>query len=127
MPAVTDPMPRLEVGIDCRDPATLAHFWSVALGYRIGDGDGDPYLDLLPPEATDAPVVFLQRVPEAKQTKNRLHLDLYVDEPEATVERLENLGADRIGDVVRDIDGSFSFQVMADPVGNEFCVCVEEP
>ena len=123
---MSEPLPRLEIGIDCRDPHALAGFWAGALGYRVGEGDGQPYLDLLPPEEVEAPVVFLQRVPEPKQLKNRLHLDLYVEDPDATIERLETMGADRLGDAVRDSDGTFSFQLMADPEGNEFCVCVEE-
>ncbi|CAN5261492.1 VOC family protein [soil metagenome] len=117
--------PRLEIGIDCADPRGLAAFWAEALGYRIGEGEGDPYLDLLPPDGT-RPVVFLQRVPEPKRGKNRVHLDLYVDDPLPLLERLERLGARPVGEPVTD-DGAFSFQVMADPEGNELCVCQDTP
>ncbi len=117
--------PRLEICIDCADPRRLAAFWAEALGYRIGAGEGDPYLNLLPPEAGQ-PIVFLQRVPEPKGGKNRVHLDLYVDEPLPRVERLERLGARRVGEPVTN-GGAFSFQVMVDPEGNEFCVCQDEP
>lgn len=55
--------PRVEIGIDCLDPVRLAPFWETALGYKRGHNHGDPYLDLLPPDGSDAPVVFLQRVP----------------------------------------------------------------
>ncbi len=117
--------PRLEICIDCAEPRRLATFWAEALGYRIGGGEGDPYLNLLPPDGGQ-PIVFLQRVPEPKRGKNRVHLDLYVDEPLPLVERLERLGARRVGEPVT--DGSvFLFQVMVDPEGNEFCVCRDEP
>jgi predicted enzyme related to lactoylglutathione lyase len=115
--------PRLEIGIDCVDPDALAPFWEFALGYQREEGDGDPYIDLAPADG-DGPVVFLQRVTEVKTTKNRLHFDLYVDDPEAFMEQLEDLGATRVGEAVMDGD-EWSFQVMTDPAGNEFCVCRE--
>jgi hypothetical protein len=114
--------PRLAVGIDCRDPAALAPFWLAALGYEGVEGDGDPYLDLVPPEG--APVVYLQRVPEPKLVKNRVHVDLLTSAPEALVERLESLGATRLGDPFGP-SPAWDWQVMADPEGNEFCVCRE--
>lgn len=114
--------PRLEVGIDCRDPVALAPFWLAALDYLGVRGDGEPYLDLLPP--TGAPPVYLQRVPEGKTVKNRVHLDLFTPEPEALVDRLVALGATRVGEPFGD-GPAWSWQVLADPEGNEFCVCRE--
>ena len=118
--------PRVEIGIDCQDPTALAPFWSAALGYAVGDMDaaGD-YLDLVPPSGSAAPVVYLQRVPEPKSTKNRLHLDLYTPEAESLIARLETLGAQRSGDPRSGSEGGW-WQVMVDPAGNEFCVCREE-
>ena len=56
-----------------------------------------------------------------KLGKNRLHLDVAPPadgDQEAEVERLISLGAKRI-----DIgQGDVSWEVMADPDGNEFCV-----
>ena len=87
--------PRIEIGIDCDDPGRLAP----VLGSRARvrgrrPRPGGVYLDLVPPEP-GLPVVYLQRVPEPKSTKNRLHLDLFVDDPHALVERLIGLGATR--------------------------------
>ena len=115
--------PRLEVGIDCRDPLALAGFWEAALGYARAEGDGHPYLNLVPPDG-EGPVVFLQRVPEPKAAKNRLHIDLYTRAPELLIERLIGLGATPLGPPVGPSD-LWSFVVMADPEGNEFCVCRE--
>lgn len=116
--------PRLEIGIDCADPVALAPFWLAALGYDNAEGDGAPYVALLPPDR-EHPVVFLQRVDDAKIGKNRMHLDLYDREPAALAERLRALGAVEVDQPVY-VDGSWAFQVLADPAGNEFCVCAED-
>ncbi|MDF3301935.1 VOC family protein [Streptomyces tropicalis] len=66
--------------------------------------------------------VLFQRVPEPKTGKNRLHLDLHPGEGRRAQEvvRLEGLGAK----VLRQIsEPSGGWVVMADPEGNEFCVC----
>jgi len=113
---------RIEIGIDSVKPEQLAPFWAEALGYTIGDMDGaGTYLDLVPPEA-HMPVVYLQRVPEPKMVKNRLHLDLFTAEPEETIERLLALGATKLGQPMTGSEGG-RWQVMSDPEGNEFCVC----
>ena len=97
-------------------------FWAAALGYRAV-GFGDPYFLLLPAQRAYPPVI-LQRVPEPKQGKARIHFDLRVADVEAEVRRLEALGARRIdigqGDEV-------AWVPMADPEGNEFCVCPGAP
>jgi len=116
--------PRVHICIDTTDPEALAPFWAEALGYQVGDAvPGGTYLFLQPPDDV-SPVVYFQRVPEPKAVKNRLHLDLRSREPEALVERLLTLGARRLGDP-RSGQTCKSWQVMADPVGNEFCVCDE--
>ncbi|MGH9100888.1 MAG: VOC family protein, partial [Acidimicrobiales bacterium] len=88
---------RIEVGIDCREPERLAPFWAAALGYRVGDLDEAMiYLDLIPPDPS-LPGVYLQRVPDEKIVKNRVHLDLYSASPETVIEYLSTLGASSIG------------------------------
>jgi len=116
---------RIEVGIDCRDPTGLAPFWASALGYEVGDLDPDgTYLDLVPPRPA-LPAVYLQCVPEPKTTKNRVHLDLFATDPADEVQRLLALGASTVGEPLSGSEGGW-WQVMADPEGNEFCVCAEE-
>ncbi len=112
-----------EVVVDARDCSTLAEFWREALGWRMGGADEDGDVLLEPPagsaEAGVAPDLLFQRVPEAKEIKNRLHLDLRPLDQAAEVDRLEALGATRIS--VGQEDG-VTWVVMADPEGNEFCV-----
>jgi predicted enzyme related to lactoylglutathione lyase len=66
--------------------------------------------------------VLLQRVPEPKQAKNRMHLDLWVPDIEAEARRLVALGARRQSAKPVEELGS-RWIVMADPEGNEFCLC----
>jgi len=115
--------PRVEIGIDCHDPFALAPFWEAALGYGRAEGDGQPYLNLVDPDG-EGPTVFLQRVGERKGPKNRVHIDLYTRAPELLLERLLGLGATLLGDPVGATD-LWSFVVLADPEGNELCVCRE--
>ena len=59
--------------------------------------------------------------PDRKAVKNRLHLDLTTtaDDRDAEIERLLTLGASQV-DVGQ--TGDESWDVLADPEGNEFCV-----
>jgi predicted enzyme related to lactoylglutathione lyase len=118
--------PRLELMIDCPDAVALAPFWAAALGYEVGDGDGRPYVDLVAPPGR--PPVGLQTVPEPKADKTRIHFDLYVPlaDAEAEVGRVVGLGATILAEPVHRADGRFNFQILADPVGTEFCICAED-
>jgi predicted enzyme related to lactoylglutathione lyase len=113
-------MTRIGLVLDCADPGELAKFWAPALGYTIVGGAGT-YVLLVPPEPT-RPKLLLQRVAESKSVKNRMHLDIEVDDVEAEVMRLEALGAHRVeGGAMSEF--STTWQVMTDPEGNELCVC----
>ena len=116
-------MPRsAEIGLvlDCRDPDALAPFWCAALGYVVV-GAVENYV-MLVPDGRDGPKLLLQRVPEAKVAKNRMHLDIEVADIESVVARLEELGGSRRRAGVQREHGSH-WIVMADPEDNEFCVC----
>ena len=109
----------VEFVLDCAEPTRLAEFWCAALDYR------DYYLDstiavLVPRKGMASPLI-LQGVPEAKSGKNRMHLDIVVDDIDTEVHRLEALGADRIDDGVQSFGGT-RWVRMSDPEKNEFCV-----
>jgi predicted enzyme related to lactoylglutathione lyase len=100
--------------IDCQeqDADESARFWSAALGltaqpaYREGDAQ---YAEL-----DGAPAglhVEVQRVTHA----SRVHLDIESDDIDAEADRLEKLGAKRIGFVKR-------WWVMEAPSGHRFCI-----
>ncbi len=73
---------KIGITIDCPDPDQLAAFWEKFLGYvRRPDRGGGPYVTIDRPDGTDGPPhLTFQRVPEAKATKVRTHLD-YISAP----------------------------------------------
>lgn len=92
-------------------------FWTAALGYVVRTSDFD-FVVLADPNRPWVNI-SLQLWPEPKQGRNRLHLDLYSDNQQSEVQRLESLGAVRLDwDYPPDAD----YIVMADLDGNEFCV-----
>jgi catechol 2,3-dioxygenase-like lactoylglutathione lyase family enzyme len=139
----------IQVTFDCADPDRLAHFWADLLGYELDS----------PPEGFDSweawltehgvpesewnsasavsdpdgrgPRIFFQRVPEQKQQKNRVHLDVNAggargrpdDERragvDAAVERAIAIGATKVRLVE---ERGERWYVMLDPEGNEFCL-----
>jgi hypothetical protein len=139
----------IQVVFDCADPSRLARFWAEALGYKLDDPpEGyqrweDWLRDQGIPEErwNDAsavvdpngagPRIYLQRVPEPKTVKNRVHLDLNVSggrpvpieerrrRVEAEAERLTGIGATRLRAVE---ELGVYWVVMQDPEANEFCV-----
>jgi len=108
------------VAIDCNDPEPLVAFWCAALGTTVRSRADDWIA--LEPVVAGGPHLAFQIVPEAKAGKNRVHLDLDVDDLAVATQQAEALGATRLGGVVEEDGGRF--QVMADPAGNEFCLCV---
>jgi predicted enzyme related to lactoylglutathione lyase len=104
-----------EVVIDCHDTMRLAEFWQAVLGGRI-ERQSAEWVAVHPPAGV---IVSFQQVPEPKVGKNRVHIDVDVDELGVAASAAEALGARRIGEPVVDEVGGF--QVMADPEGNEFC------
>src|SRR5258708_19594042 len=80
------------VCIDAVEPRPVADFWAAVLGWEVVE-DGDEGISLASP-GRDLPTLDIVPVPEAKQVKNRLHLDLRADRTSfhAAVHRLEALG-----------------------------------
>jgi hypothetical protein len=101
------------VTFDCADPWRLAEFWAHATGYLLQD-PGDGGAQLVDPTGVGPRLKFNQAV-TPKQGKNRLHLDIGVEDTAAMVERLEALGGSTLMRFPDHI-------VLADPEGNEFCI-----
>jgi len=148
----------LQITFDAHDPRALSTFWREVLGYVH---PGPPGVALAPgadpldawdeflaglgiPEDQrnsrsaiedpdgDGPRVFFQQVPEGKDVKNRVHLDVRAapglegEERMAALEheceRLVALGASRLRRFEPDPPMGQGWLVMADPEGNEFCL-----
>jgi predicted enzyme related to lactoylglutathione lyase len=109
------------------DPVALATFWAEVTGGTIDDevhGDPPRYVAIAPADEHGT-WLTLQRVPEAKAAKNRLHLDLYPEDLDAASARIEAIGGARVSGA--DVRGfGFRWRVMADPAGNEFCLIVRD-
>jgi hypothetical protein len=113
--------------VHCREPRRLATFWAEALGWTISvDDDQESVVEPQPGSREDSvvPDLLFIRVAEPKHGQNRLHLDLRPADQAAEVARLVGLGATR-ADVGQGEE--VSWQVMADPEGNEFCVLAAYP
>ncbi len=123
-----EPIGRLAmIQIDCHDPRRLALFWGAVFGLEIDSTFGEPahYVGLAT-AGPNHPHLCFQRVPEPKTLKNRLHLDIWVDDIEPATAQIETLGGRRLP--VEDFrEHGFRWRVMADPEGNEFCLVYEQP
>jgi hypothetical protein len=130
-----------QITIDCEDADRMCAFWSTALGYveepppagylswedflRANDINVPPNGSIgaiVDPDDIGPRLLFL-RVPEKKQVKNRVHLDIRAgrndDAKEAMIATLTAAGATEVRRVSE--NGQW-WMVMADPEGNEFCV-----
>jgi hypothetical protein len=140
----------VQITFDCADPAGLAAFWAQALGYQLQDPpkgfeSWEQALEAMgvPPESRNdasavvdpegsGPRLFFQRVPEHKQAKNRVHLDVRAAPGlegdarmaalETQAERLVSHGATRLQRYEPAPPLGAGHIVMADPEGNEFCL-----
>ena len=112
------------VAFDCEKPSVLADFWAKALGYakeEWGDENGAIVFD---PNDRRVRLLFLP-VPEHKEVKNRVHIDVETEDNtmEAEAERLVGLGATVVKQKERVTDAwTAVWTIMRDPEGNEFCV-----
>jgi predicted enzyme related to lactoylglutathione lyase len=114
------PHGELVVVLDCADLHRAARFWSEVLGYRWYADPVGPYLSLHP-ALGGGPELLLQRVPERKQGKNRMHLDLRTTDLVVEVDRVVRAGAVVLTQEPL-VEEGWRWHILADPDGNEFCV-----
>ncbi|TDZ94358.1 VOC family protein [Mycobacteroides salmoniphilum] len=96
--------------IDALLPVPVAKFWAAAIGGEIDIDEGGEAL-IRRGEDVD---IWINRVPEAKSVKNRVHFDVYA----RTTEDLIALGATVL-------TAEPEWVVMADVEGNEFCAFLD--
>ena len=106
------------VVVDCNDFELMFAFWQEALRYVPRDPPEEGWVVLRDPENKNVNV-SLQRVPENRVGKNRLHFDLYTDDQDGEIERLVALGATRHRYTPEPNADSV---ILEDPEGNVFCV-----
>lgn len=112
---------RVEIAIDALDIPAVVPFWRAALGYvdHPATPPGTP-ADALVDPARVGPPVWFQQMDSPRPQRNRIHVDVSVP---------HDVAADRVeaaiaagGRLVTD-DFARSLWVLADPEGNELCIC----
>lgn len=111
--ALTAGLAEVEIALDVVDTSACLPFWQAVLGYEEVDGAlVDPF--------GHGDSLWFQPMDPPRTERGRFHLDVTIP-PEQVQERLE--AALRAGGhLVTDEHGP-SFWVLADPEGNEACLC----
>ncbi len=111
----------VEIGIDALDIDAVRPFWQAVLGY-VGeppDTEGGQ-VDTLVDPLRIGPGVWFQQMDAPRPQRNRIHLDITApnDVAEARVKAALAAGGTLVSD-----KRARAFWVLADPEGNEACVC----
>ncbi len=109
------------VMMDCNDLDAMVAFWGDLLDLEVAAKYPD-YIFMSKLNG-DGPNLGFQLVPETKEVKNRVHLDLASSDREAVIARVLELGGKRLAD--HEI-GGFHWTTCADHEGNEFDVADAE-
>jgi 4a-hydroxytetrahydrobiopterin dehydratase len=112
---------RIEIAIDALDIGAVLPFWRAVLGYR-DEQPGSPAggaSAVVDPLGIGPPVWF-QQMDEPRPQRNRIHIDVTVAHDEAETRIAAALAAG--GRLVSD-RAARAFWILADPEGNEACIC----
>jgi predicted enzyme related to lactoylglutathione lyase len=107
------------VTVDCVDAEKVAVFWSRVLDAPVRT-IGLPGWFRIGPTAPGGPAITFQPVPEEKVGKSRIHLDVWVEELDAALALVRDLGGRSTGEIHLYDEGTVI--VMSDVEGNEFCL-----
>ncbi len=116
------PAQALEIAIDALDIPAVLPFWRAVFGYVVAAqpiAEGHDEAIVVDP-AGQGPTVWFQQLDAPRPQRNRIHFDLTVAEDEAEVRIAAALAAG--GRMVSDAHAR-AFWILADPEGNEVCVC----
>lgn len=109
------PVQVIEIAIDALDIPAITPFWKAVLAY-VERGAPD---DLVDPAGV-GPTIWFQQMDAARPQRNRIHVDIAVAHDEADGRLAAALAA---GGVLLDASSAPAFWVVADPEGNEICIC----
>jgi hypothetical protein len=107
-----------QVVVDAVDAEASARWWAEVLGGRATSEDDPEWWRTVDVPGLPFDRITFQRVPEPKTMKNRIHWDVHGD-----TAALLDAGAT----LLRGRDAEISWDVLADPEGNEFCVFADPP
>jgi 4a-hydroxytetrahydrobiopterin dehydratase len=110
----------VEVAIDALDIEAVRPFWKAVLGYKDGDTNTEGrIIDLADPSRINPPFWF-QQMDAPRPQRNRIHIDVTVPHDVAVARVAAAVAAG--GRLVSDAHAR-SFWILADPEGNEACIC----
>lgn len=112
----------LEIAVDAMDIPAVRPFWKAALGYEDGKGRLDDDGRLIDPRGR-GPMVWFQQMDVSRADRNRIHFDITVSDAQAPI-RIEAVLA--AGGHLASDHAAPRFWVLADPEGNEVCICTSE-
>ena len=115
---------RLEVAIDAMDIDAVRPFWAAVLGYKEEPPFEEGYpVDAISDPAGIGPAFWFQQMDEPRSQRNRFHIDVTVpsDEADARIEAALAAGGTMVSDAA-----ARAWWILADPEGNEACVCTCE-
>ena len=107
-----------EITIDCLDVQLVADFWSTLMNAELREPL--PGWKRFGPLTDGGPFVNFQPVPEAKNGKTRIHLDLLTDDMSEAIRTVPRLGGHERGE--RHVYDEGTVVAMADPEDHEFCL-----
>jgi 4a-hydroxytetrahydrobiopterin dehydratase len=112
---------RVEMAIDAMDIDAVRPFWKAVLGYvETKPGEpGDQVTELVDPLRI-GPTFWFQQMDAARPQRNRIHIDVVVTHDVADQRVADAVAAG--GHLVSDRRAK-AFWVLADPEGNEACIC----
>ncbi|MCK6211446.1 VOC family protein [Georgenia sp. EYE_87] len=111
------------VVFDAADLSTESRFWAGLLGGTVA-ADDDWHMVLVDGEPRVAVQLAPNHVPPEWPDGNpqQIHLDLWVDDIDASHQEVMSLGATLL-QAAEETDDPDAFQVYADPAGHPFCLC----
>jgi catechol 2,3-dioxygenase-like lactoylglutathione lyase family enzyme len=114
--------------VDAHDAYAQSVWWGALLGMQEDTDDpNEPgHEECMIFSADRRTRLLFIEVPESKQVKNRLHLDLRPTDRsrDEEVERVLAAGASEVADLRRPDGGGWV--VLADPEGNELCILLSD-
>ena len=108
----------LEIAIDAIDIPLVRPFWKAVTGYA--DEPGSELNVALIDPAGRAPAIWFQQMDAPRPQRNRIHLD--VDVPHGVAKTRIDAAIAAGGRLLSDAEAP-AFWVLADPEGNEACIC----
>jgi len=111
----------LEIAVDALDIGLVRPFWKAVTGYADEPGS-ESQAALIDPSGRGSAIWF-QQMDAPRPQRNRIHIDVDVPAEDAAARIDAVLAA---GGTLLSDDAAPAFWVLADPEGNEACICTWE-